>query len=87
MRRCGDDQDGAQYSTVQYSVAGVCLCGSGFGTFTLAPLAQLVLEAGGWRWVMRALGLLSLLGLPCGAAITPPGGSGGRGKQQQEEDY
>ena len=64
----------------------MCLCGSGFGTFTLAPLSQLVLEGGGWRWVLRTLGLLSLLGLPCGAAMTPPGGRGGaRGKQQEEE--
>ena len=63
----------------------MCLCGSGFGTFTLAPLSQLVLEGGGWRWVLRTLGLLSLLGLPCGAAMTPPGGRGGaRGKQQEE---
>ena len=31
---------------------GVCLCGSGFGTFSLAPIVQVILENWGWRWVM-----------------------------------
>ena len=61
------------YFTKRRSLAiGICLCGSGFGTFTLAPLSHGILIKYGWRWVMRALAGFSVVGILCGATMTPP---------------
>ena len=61
------------YFTKRRSLAiGICLCGSGFGTFTLAPITHGILVRFGWRWVMRALAGFSLVGVLCGASMTPP---------------
>ena len=62
----------APYFTDRRSLAiGLCLCGSGFGTFSLAPVSQYILEVYGWRWVVRTMAGLALLGTICGAAMTP----------------
>ena len=62
----------APYFTDRRSLAiGLCLCGSGFGTFSLAPVSQLILERFGWRWVVRSLAGLALVGVVCGASMTP----------------
>ncbi|XP_023341260.1 monocarboxylate transporter 13 [Eurytemora carolleeae] len=39
---------------------GICLCGSGIGTFTLAPICEAILSRYGWRWVFRTFGALCL---------------------------
>ena len=62
----------APYFSHRRSLAiGICLCGSGFGTFSLAPVSQHILELYGWRWVMRTLSGLALLGVLCGATMAP----------------
>jgi len=62
----------APYFTHRRSLAiGLCLCGSGFGTFCLAPVSQHILQLYGWRWVMRTLSGLALLGVLCGATMVP----------------
>ena len=62
----------APYFTHRRSLAiGLCLCGSGFGTFSLAPVSQVILELYGWRWVVRTLAGLALVGALCAAAMTP----------------
>ena len=52
---------------------GICLCGSGFGTFTLAPLSQFILDTLGWRWVMRTFSVLSLIGVLAGSCMVSAG--------------
>ena len=69
---------------------GVCLCGSGFGTFSLAPIVQVILENWGWRWVMWALSALSFLGVLCGATmipISPSSQTSQRGHSIPQEPY
>ena len=50
---------------------GICLCGSGFGTFGLAPVSQHILDHYGWRWVLKTLSAFSLLGVLCGSVMVP----------------
>ena len=60
------------YFTKRRSLAiGICLCGSGFGTFALAPVTHVILKQWGWRWVMRTFSGLSLVGVLCGATMVP----------------
>ena len=68
----------APHFTDRRSLAiGLCLCGSGFGTFSLAPVSQHILEVAGWRWVVRTLAGLALLGVLAGASMTPAQGQSG----------
>ena len=53
------------YFTKRRSLAiGICLCGSGFGTFTLAPVTHVILKQWGWRWVMRTFSAGGALSYP-----------------------
>ena len=62
----------APYFTDRRALAiGICLCGSGFGTFGLAPVSQHILDSYGWRWVLRALSCFALIGLLCGSVMVP----------------
>ena len=62
----------APYFTDRRALAiGICLCGSGFGTFGLAPISQHILDNYGWRWVLRALSLFALVGVLCGSVMVP----------------
>jgi len=62
----------APYFTDRRALAiGICLCGSGFGTFGLAPISQHILDAYGWRWVLRALSVFTLAGVICGSVMVP----------------
>ena len=78
----------APYFTHKRSLAiGICLCGSGFGTFSLAPVSQVricftqshciivwcqyILEHHGWQWVMRLFSLLALVGAGAGLTMLP----------------
>ena len=62
----------APYFTDRRALAiGICLCGSGFGTFGLAPISQHILDNYGWRWVLRALSAFALVGVLCGSVMVP----------------
>ena len=63
----------APYFTDRRALAiGICLCGSGFGTFSLAPLSQFILENYGWRWVMRTFSFLSMIAILAGTTMVTP---------------
>jgi len=47
----------------------ICLCGSGVGTFVLAPITEEILDRHGWRWVMRSLSGLCFLSIICGLCM------------------
>ena len=53
---------------------GVCVCGSGVGTFLLAPLLQFLLDTLGWRSTFLAMAGLCLACAGCGGVMTPPPG-------------
>ena len=50
---------------------GICLCGSGVGTFVLAPISQHILDNFGWRWVFRTFSTLCLFCVVCGTTMSP----------------
>jgi len=49
----------------------ICLCGSGVGTFLMAPITEEILDSHGWRWVMRFLSSLCFLCIFCGLCMFP----------------
>jgi len=62
----------APYFTQRRSLAiGICLCGSGIGTFTLAPISNYILENYGWRWVFRAFSAISFFCMLGSASMSP----------------
>lgn len=62
----------APYFTKRRALAiGICLCGSGVGTFALAPISQHILDNFGWRWVFRAFSAFSFFCILCGASMAP----------------
>jgi len=67
----------AQHFTTKQALAiGICVCGSGMGTFILAPLEHFLLSQIGWRWTFFCMGGLCWLCVLCGATMTPIGQSG-----------
>lgn len=50
---------------------GICVCGTGLGTFLLAPLESWSLDLMGWRWSMVLLAGLCFACTLCAAAMTP----------------
>jgi len=50
---------------------GISVCGSGAGTFILAPLASLLLQHFGWEGATRIFALLCLMCSLCGAVMRP----------------
>eukprot|EP00092_Neocalanus_flemingeri_P025248 GFUD01027380.1.p1 GENE.GFUD01027380.1~~GFUD01027380.1.p1 ORF type:complete len:496 (-),score=106.05 GFUD01027380.1:35-1522(-) len=60
-----------QFTTRQAFAIGVCVCGSGMGTFILAPLEHFLLGELGWRWTFVLMAGLCWLCTLCGAAMTP----------------
>ena len=62
----------AQHFTTKQSLAlGICVCGSGMGTFILAPVEQFLLREVGWRWTFFCMGGLCWVCVLCGASMTP----------------
>merc|ERR1719167_1106500 len=45
---------------------GICLCGSGVGTFGLAPISNYIMMRHGWRWVLRTFSIMCCLCTLCG---------------------
>lgn len=48
---------------------GICLCGSGIGTFTLAPITEFILNSYGWRVVFRTFSVMCLGCVVCGLCM------------------
>jgi len=63
-------------------VTGIVLCSAGVGTFVVAPVAQIWLEEGGWRFAMRGLAGVCLACTLCGACMFP-GKFGGQSERSQ----
>ena len=62
----------APYFTERRALAiGICLCGSGVGTFALAPISQIILDNYGWRWVFKTFSAICLFCVLCGATMAP----------------
>jgi MFS family permease len=62
----------SQYFSRRLSFAtGLCVTGSGVGTFLFAPLASALVQWGGWRGCNRVMALICTLGLLCGLALKP----------------
>ena len=59
------------FTTKQAFALGLCVCGSGMGTFILAPLEHYLLSQVGWRWTFVCMGGVCSLCLFCGAAMRP----------------
>ena len=75
----------APYFTDKRAFAiGICLCGSGVGTFALAPISSYVLELYGWRWVFRMLSFICIISIFCGASMIPMDGVN---ENEDEKEY
>jgi len=62
----------AQHFTTKQALAlGICVCGSGMGTFILAPVEQFLLREVGWRWTFFCMGGLCWGCVLCAASMTP----------------
>lgn len=62
----------AQYFEKRRSFAtGLAVCGSGFGTFLLAPATEQLLQEYGWRGAMLILGGVILNVVVCGGVMRP----------------
>lgn len=62
----------APYFTERRALAiGICLCGSGVGTFELAPISQQILDKFGLRWVFRTFAKICLFCVLCGSTMAP----------------
>ncbi|GFS00205.1 monocarboxylate transporter 12 [Elysia marginata] len=78
----------AQYFEKKRSFAtGLAVCGSGFGTFVLAPVCKLLIEEYGWRGAMLLLGGFTLNIVVCGIIFRPleADGAGDKDKGDAEE--
>jgi len=61
-----------EYFTKRLALAtGICVCGSGVGTFLIAPLTALLSESFGWRGCNRVMAALCLACSVCGLVMVP----------------
>jgi len=61
-----------QYFTRRLALAtGLCVTGSGVGTFVFAPIASSLVKWGGWRGCNRVMAGICTTGLLCGLAMVP----------------
>ena len=77
----------AQYFEKKRSFAtGLAVCGSGFGTFVLAPVCKLLIEEYGWRGAMLLLGGFTLNIVVCGIIFRPLEGEVGDSKDKEDAE-
>lgn len=50
---------------------GIAMCGSGVGTFVMAPICEILIDKFGWRYALLMLSLSILICVLCGAAFRP----------------
>ncbi|CAL1546736.1 unnamed protein product [Lymnaea stagnalis] len=50
---------------------GISVCGSGIGTFLLAPITEIILHEYNWSWALLILGAIILNGVVFGALVRP----------------
>jgi len=61
-----------QYFSRRLSFAtGLCVTGSGVGTFVFAPIASALVEWAGWQGCNRVMAAICSLGFLCGLALAP----------------
>ena len=60
------------FSKRQSLAMGICVCGTGVGTFLLAPAELTLINNYGWRWTLRAMSGLCLVCSLAGSVMTPP---------------
>jgi MFS family permease len=51
--------------------SGICVCGTGIGTFVVAPLEAVILSSMGWRWTLVVLSGMCIICLACSATMSP----------------
>ena len=62
-------------------IPGICVCGSGAGTFLVAPLTSMLLRQFGWRGCNRLMALLCLACSVFGLVMIP-----NKGKREKQKD-
>ena len=55
---------GLYFTTKRSLATGVAVCGTGLGTFLVAPLTAVLIEHCGWKNCNRLLGRCCVLGIP-----------------------
>jgi len=60
-----------QFTSKRALAIGICVCGSGMGTFILAPVEDFLLSEVGWRWTFTVLGCVCFLCTLCGVVMRP----------------
>jgi len=69
----------SQYFTTRLSLAtGICVCGSGVGTFLFAPMTAQLVDMYGWRGCNRMMSVLCLLCTILGLFLVPRRRGGAR---------
>ncbi|GFN83936.1 monocarboxylate transporter [Plakobranchus ocellatus] len=66
-----DNTNNYYFETKRSFATGLAVCGSGFGTFVLAPVCKLLIEAYSWQGAMLLLGGFTLNIIVCGIIFRP----------------
>ena len=61
----------AGLACVEMVASGICVCGSGVGTFLIAPLTSVLTESFGWRGCNQVMAALCVACSLCGLVMVP----------------